>query len=131
MFITPSLLLIGLAVLMAAMFIPAILSTKKWQKAMKKIVSDTTTLRLLSMILFIMSFLFLSVHWKFNGGWFIVIPIIGWLTLVKALTYLWFPEHIYKLAKKVYLKSENTASLLAFIGLLLSIGLTYVALYIY
>jgi len=132
MFITPSLLLIGFAIMVAAVFIPAILNPKKWQKSAKKIMSDETMMRNNAFMIMIFSFLFLSVHWKFNGGWFILIPIIGWLTLVKALVYLWFPKFVYRMAKKYYLKSENTLTLLAFLMLLVfSIGLTYVALYIY
>lgn len=131
MFITPSLLLIAMAVLLAVIMIPAILNTKKWQKAMKKTASDEVSIRILSFFTLLVSFLFLSVHWKLTGGWFIIIPIIGWLALIKAVVYLWWPEFVYTMAKKTYLKSEGMTALIAFLGLVIAIGLTYVALYIY
>jgi len=121
-----------MAILVAAILIPAILYPKKWQKVMKKALKEESLVRLSAFVTFIISFLFLSVHWKFNGGWFMIIPIIGWLTLLKGFMLLWFPGSIYKMAKKVYLKSETATTLMAFIGLIVfSIGLPYVALYIY
>jgi hypothetical protein len=131
MFITPSMLLIGLAIFMAAFLIPAILSTKKWQKAMKKSFSDESQVRMMSMFSFIFAFLFLSVHWKLTGGWFIIIPIIGWISLAKGLALLWWPGFAYKMAKKTYLESETLTALIGFLGLVIAIGLTYVALYLY
>jgi len=129
MFITPSLLLIALAILLVAVCLPAIVSPKKWQKEIKKIISEESLLRLLALFLLLFSFLFLSLHWKLNGGWLIIIPIIGWLTLIKALTFLWFPEFIYKKTKNLFLKSEVATSIIAFVGLLMSIGLIYIGLY--
>ncbi|MFA4891699.1 MAG: hypothetical protein WC604_05140 [Candidatus Gracilibacteria bacterium] len=129
MFITPSLLLIGLAIFMAAICIPAILSPEKWQKEVKKIVSNESLVRILSLFAFLVSFLFLSLHFKFTGGWLIIIPIVGWLVLLKALVLLWFPALPYEMAKKTYLHSEGATALISFIGLVIAIGLTYVALY--
>jgi hypothetical protein len=131
MFITPSFLLIALAVLMAILFIPAILSTKKFQKAMKKFFSKEELIRLVGLFTLLSSFLFLSVHWKFTGGWFMLVPILGWLMLIKGISYIWFPEFTYSIMKKTLLKSEALTGVMAFVELLLAIGLTYVALYIY
>ena len=131
MFITPSLLLIALAILMAIIYIPAILATKKWQKAMKAHLSDKEQSRLSGLITLLISFLFLSVHWKLTGGWFMLIPILGWLMFLKGLVFIWFPGFMYKMAKKVHLKSEALTGLVAFVALLIAIGLIYVALYIY
>ena len=130
MFITPSLLLIAISVLMAVMLIPAILFTKQFQKIMKDMHSDEKTVRMTGMFSLLISFLFLSVHWKFTGGWFIVIPIIGWLSFVKGVLRLWMPKYVNKMTQKFF-KSETTVGLMAFVGLLIAIGLTYVALYIY
>jgi len=115
---------------MAVMLIPAILFTKQFQKIMKDMHSDEKTVRMTGMFSLLISFLFLSVHWKFTGGWFIVIPIIGWLSFVKGVLRLWMPKYVNKMTQKFF-KSETTVGLMAFVGLLIAIGLTYVALYIY
>lgn len=130
MFITPSLLLIAISVLMAVILIPAILFTKEFQKIIKDMTSDTKTVRMMGMFSILISFLFLSVHWKFTGGWFIIIPIMGWLAFLKGVFYLWMPKYEYKITQKFF-KSETIIGLMAFVGLLVAIGLTYVALYIY
>lgn len=88
-------------------------------------------MRIVGMNILIIAFLFLSVHWKLNGGWFILIPILGWLSFAKGVMYMIFPETIQKFAKKVFLKSEKVLTTVAFIDLLFAIGLIYVALYIY
>lgn len=131
MFITPSLLLVALSVYIAIILIPAILFTKAFQKALKEMSKDTNLIRISALIGMIVSFLFLSVHWKFTGGWFMLIPIIGWAAFIKSVIGLWFPNLAYKMAQKTYLKSETTAGLIAFVGLLMAIFFTYIALYIY
>jgi hypothetical protein len=130
MFITPSLLLIAFSILMAIMLIPAILFTKEFQKATKKMMGDENMVRMGGLISLVFAFLFLSVHWKFTGEWFIIIPIIGWLAFIKGVIRIWAPKFVKKATDK-FMKSEAVVGLMAFVGLLVAIGLTYVALYIY
>jgi hypothetical protein len=131
MFITPKLLLIAFAIFMTILFLPALLNTKKFQKEIKRFMKDENALRLGAFFLMIISFLFLSVHWKFTGGWYMLIPIIGWGMLIKGAIWFWFPEFTYKMVKKFYIKSENQTGLLSFFELLLTIGILYVGIYIY
>jgi len=131
MFITPSFLLISLAVYTAVVLIPAILFPKKFITATKEITESTANMRILGFMIMIVSFLFLSVHWKLNGGWFILIPIFGWLTFIKGIMFLLFPETVQLSAKKFFLKSETVLTIVSFVALLMAIGITYVALYIY
>jgi len=131
MFITPSFLLIALAVYIAVILIPAILFPKKFIEATKEITASTVNIRILGFVVMIVAFLFLSVHWKLNGGWFILIPILGWLSFLKGIMFLIFPETIQKFTKKIFFKSDTTLTIIAFVELLMAIGLTYVALYIY
>ncbi|MBT3864478.1 hypothetical protein HOE67_04450 [Candidatus Peregrinibacteria bacterium] len=131
MFITPKLLLVAFAIMMIIVLFPALLNPKKFQKAIKQMVSDEAQTRLLGLWILTISFLFLSVHWKLTGGWYIIIPIIGWLALIKGCIYIWFPKTIQKIAKKVWLKSENKTGILAFIDLLAIIALLYIGIYIY
>ena len=131
MFITPKLLLIAFAIFMTILFLPALLNTKKFQKEIKRFMKDENALRLGAFFLMIISFLFLSVHWKFTGGWYMLIPIIGWGMLIKGAIWFWFPEFTYKMVKKFYIKSENQTGLLSFFVLLLTIGILYVGIYIY
>lgn len=131
MFITPSFLLIALSVFYAIILIPAILLPKEFQKAMKEITGDRALLRVTGLFTVLVSFLFLSVHWKFTGGWFILIPIMGWGALLKGTTMMLFPKFTYLMVKKTVLSSEAVLGWMAFIGLLIAIGLAYVALYIY
>ena len=131
MFITPSFLLIALAVYMAVVLIPAILYPKKFITALREIMESIPNLRILGFVIMIVSFLFLSVHWKLNGGWFILIPIFGWLSFAKGVMFLIFPKTMQKSAKKFFLKSETVLTIASFVALLIAIGITYVALYIY
>jgi len=115
---------------MAIVLIPAILYPKRFLKAIDEIQKNSALTRITGMIAMIMAFLFLSVHWKFTGGWYVLIPILGWAALLKGATRLLAPEWVYKMTKK-WLKSETLISWMAFVGLLMAIGMTYVALYIY
>jgi len=131
MFITPKLLLIAFAIFMAILFLPALIDTKKFQKETKRFLKDANSVRMASVFLMIVSFLFLSVHWKLTGGWYVIVPILGWAMLIKGAIWFWFPEFTYKMAKKLYLNSENQTGLISFFELLLTIGLLYVGIYIY
>jgi hypothetical protein len=131
MFITPSILLIALAVFCAVVMIPAILFTKEFQKVIQKMSSNYELSRISGLFGLLISFLFLSVHYKLSGGWLLVISIIGWITFIKSVIRIWFPGFCYKFTKKTILKSEGLLGVMAFVGLLFAIGLTYVALYIF
>jgi len=131
MFITPSFLLVALAIYIAVILIPALLYPKKFIKAVKEVMDSKASMRIVGMNILIIAFLFLSVHWKLNGGWFVLIPILGWLSFAKGIMYMIFPEAVQKLAKKVFFKSEKILTTVAFVDLLFAIGLIYVALYIY
>lgn len=131
MFITPSFLLIALAVYCAVILIPALLYPKKFISETKTLLTNIEFTRFTGLYGLLISFLFLSVHWKFNDGWYMLISIIGWLAFIKSVVRLWWPKYVAKMAKKWTISSEKSVTLWSFVGLLFAIGLVYIALYVY
>lgn len=131
MFISPRMLLIATAILLTVLHMPALLNTEKYKKAMKELTGEKNLIRIMGLLMLILSFIYLSVHWKFTGGWFILIPILGWGTLLKGITWIWHPEFVSKMIKKVVLRSDNTAGLVGFLTMIAAIGLLYVGIYLY
>jgi len=131
MFITPKMLMVATAIFLTVMFLPSLMDTKSFRKSLKKLLGDETLVKIMSIVYMIIAFLFLSVSWKLKGGWHILIPIIGWLMLIKGIVWYWFPELPGKLSKKYVLKSDNQTGIVGFIQLLMAIALLYVGIYIY
>ena len=123
---TPKMLLLGLAVLMLTIYLPALADPKGFNKAVKKMMSDISRTRILGGIFFIIAFIFLSVHWKLEGGWIMTISIIGWLIFIKGLIFIWNPEYIKKMNENFH-KSESATTLAAVLGIIISIALIYIA----
>lgn len=125
---TPQFLLVGLAILILSVGLPALIVHKKYTEALKEIISDKNSVRLIGFMSLIISAFFLSVQWKFTKNWVIIIPIIGWISLAKGLMTLWFPNLAKTMVKELILKSEVINALIAVLMVLLGIGLMYVAI---
>jgi len=117
-----------MAVIIAAFMLPATIYPTKVRKVLMDFVSDSKVMRLTGFITLMIGFVFLSVHYKFTEGWFMTISILGWISIVKGLGLLWFPEMANNLFKEYY----NTDAFFRGAGivtLLVSIGLIYIAIY--
>jgi uncharacterized protein YjeT (DUF2065 family) len=125
---TPKFLLTAMIVYIGIVLLPALLHPRKFRKAIKPLLSDIKTLRLMGFISLLFGMIFLSVQWKFEGEWLMIIPILGWLGVIKGANLFWFPESMKKLSKQYFFKSDKSVALMAIIGLVAGIGLTHVTL---
>ncbi|MFH1218789.1 MAG: hypothetical protein V1679_03030 [Candidatus Peregrinibacteria bacterium] len=128
MILYPPLLLLAIAAIMIVIFLPALAFPGKFQKAMKNIVKSEEHVRVISLFWFILSFMMLSVYWKLTKEWFTIFSILGWLLLLKAVVWLWFPEFVHKTVKKIVLKSDTHTVLIAVIEIVIAVFLVYIAL---
>lgn len=128
MLTSPQLLLLTMAVLALAIYVPALLSPAEARKEFADFAKDKNLLRSLSIVSFLFAYLFLSVHYTLNGGWLILFAILGWVALLKALYILWSPESIRTIIKS-YTANDGMMVFISMIGLLFGLFLGYAALY--
>jgi hypothetical protein len=117
-----------MAALMVIIFLPALANPKKFRKALKSFVSEKEAVRSTGGSLIILSAIFLAVQWKFSKDWTIIIPIFGWLTLVKGIAYLWSPNLVKKIVKtwKIY-NTDGGIAIASIIAMALAAALIYIA----
>jgi len=125
---TPQILLFLVVGIIAVIYLPAIASPKKFRKAMKSFMADHNIVRLLGIFIMLIGFMFLSVQWKFEGSWMIIIPILGWASLLKGLVFVWRPQCMEKAVKKILLKSDTHASAVAVVAIAAAAALVYIAM---
>lgn len=121
-------LLFGLIGLIVIMDLPALANPKAYRKAIKPFLTKTENLRIIGFFVLIISFFFLTTHWRLNADWMLTISLIGWAGLVKAIWLIWFPESVKKLSKKMFLKSDRQLAAWSFIAVIFGIALCYIAL---
>lgn len=126
---TPQLLLYGLAVLCLVICLPGLVNPKRYRKEMIRMAKDETTVRIYGMFALVIGFLFLSVQWKFDNGknWMMIIPIIGWLSILKGIVYNWSPEFV-KHKIKMFFGDDSKVTLWSVLGTILAVALAYVAM---
>ncbi len=122
---THKFLLIALAIMYLVLYLPALLNPKRFSKAMKNLLGDENTVRIIGAIMLVISMIFLSAQYKFSSDWATIIPIIGWLLFIKGVTFVWWP----KMTKKVWKKmgNETTVSLISLLAIVIAVALCYVA----
>jgi len=123
---TPQNLLVGLAVFYLALSLPALVSPKEFGKEAKKMLGDENNARLLSLFYFLLSFFFLSTHWRFEGEWMMLISMLGWLILLKALVYAWSPDYV-KSRSKDFLGNETFITIGGILGIVAALALIYIS----
>ena len=126
--ITESMVLYGLAILIAIMYIPAVLNPKTFRKEMISLCSDRKSLYVLSGVILLMGFLILSVEYNLKAvsGWNMLVPLIGWATILKSAIFIWCPDFIKNQVKTMY-NNDQQVRILAVFVLLISVGLYHVA----
>lgn len=125
---TPQFLLIGLAIFMAIIYLPAFVNPQKFRKTLKSFCSEIEVVRLSGAFCLLLSMMFLSVHWKFSDGWMMMISIIGWIILIKGVLWVWNPELIKRIVKKSSLFNTDTGiAIVALIAIIMAAALIYIA----
>lgn len=73
-------------------------------------------LQLYSTLMVILGLWLLSIEYRLSGGmgWYIIIPIFGYLTILKGVTFLWAPKWMENFASKIY----NSNGMMIFGGLI-------------
>jgi len=126
---TPKLVLVALAIFLIIAYLPALAAPKRFRKEMKDFTSDTATVRMLGLFVMLIAFFFLSVQYKFEDGWMMLIAIFGWIALAKSILFLWNPEFVKRFARKSYFYSSNTGiTALAIIAIVAAVAMIYLAL---
>ncbi len=87
-----SFVLYALAFIMLIVGLPALATPKKFMKVMEGIVKNADMVRIMSMWTLFLAFFFLAMYPLLKGGWLMLISILGWIMLVKAVVLLWFPR---------------------------------------
>ena len=100
----------------------AFLIKEKYLKRLFVEVENEAFMLLLGMASFILGLAMVLSHNIWAKNWTVIITIIGWLTLVKSLALLFFPEYMKKWVKKVENKDWLPIVLvvLIFIGLVIT-----------
>ena len=122
---TPQLLISALVIWILIFYVPALVHPRRFQKALKPILTDRTNTRLVGGMILLIALMFLSVEWRFSQDYLLVIPILGWLSLLKGIYFIWFPDHVKQLTKKLLLKSESNVTTFAVLAIVMAVILVY------
>ncbi|MBL4694268.1 hypothetical protein JKY72_02765 [Candidatus Gracilibacteria bacterium] len=98
------------------------------QKLQKSFAGDKNILRVSALFMFLLAFILLSIEWNLNAqGWNVLVPILGWLALVKGLVWFWSPGWVKKMWGDFF-KNDNMVVFWALLTTGLGVGVIYVAM---
>lgn len=124
----PKLLLLWTALFMLAVGLPMLFAPKKFKLIMEKTLKNTDIIRVWAFITMIIWFLYLTVYQTFNNGWAMFFSIFGYVSLIKWVVLLRFPNYGYNKYKWLY--SGRVWSLITgLVVLLFALFLIRIALY--
>ncbi|MBI4995186.1 hypothetical protein HZC21_06150 [Candidatus Peregrinibacteria bacterium] len=125
-------LAIGLSVLILLMVLPALFDPKKFRAAVDEFLNaGNAAMRLNALYLLLIAFLILNTRWKLNfKSWNAVLGVIGYLILLKGIIRFWFPELSRNIIRK-WMHKDYGVYLMAFIGLIIALGLGYLGIWVY
>lgn len=123
---TPKFLLISLSIYIFILIIPGIISPNYFRKSYKKLYSEADYIRILAMFALLFGFLFLSVNYIPTNDISAIIPILGYLMVIKGIVLFWFPN-LSKAKVKFLFSSDRTTALWCLLALAVGLGLLYVA----
>jgi hypothetical protein len=78
-----------------------IFDKKYYQKIIKDTFKNTGVTLLFGMIVFIASFFIVTYH-NIWSGWEVLITLVGWLGLVKGISFLLFPSFLKKISLPIF-----------------------------
>ena len=122
-----NMLLYAFATLIAVLYLPAIVKPKAFRKQITKFISNADNCRFTGILMMLTSFLYLSTHWELSQDWMMSISIIGWVMLFKGLIYFWFPGYPKTKVKK-FISSDEIATMIGILSMLIAAGVTYIGL---
>ena len=117
MIVFPKLLLLWTGFFMLTIWLPALFSPKVFIRIMETTLKNSDIIRVRAFIVMIMGFLYLSVYRKFNNGRMMFFSLFGWLSLLKWLLLLRFPNWGYSKYKWFY--ATTTGSIVMWIAVIL------------
>lgn len=95
-----------LATVYLSFFLGLLFSSKYYKKELPKLVDNSAYLILGGFMAVVFGFLILEFHNYWNSDWTIVITIFGWLSLLKGIILIVFPQ-MFTGYKTTILKAEN------------------------
>jgi len=98
----PQLLLLWRAFFMLTICLPALFAPTKFIRILDKTLKNSDIVRVWSFMTMLLWLLFLSVHRKFTQWWLMVFSLFGWLSLLKGVFLLRFPEWGHTKYKRFY-----------------------------
>ncbi len=118
-----------MAVLISVFYLPALANPKKFRKALRSWACEKEVVRLSGVVIMLMALIFLTVHWKLKGEWMMTISIIGWLTFIKGLVFIWNPTWIKRIVKKWKIYNDDTyIAMLSIVAILVAAALVYIGM---
>jgi uncharacterized membrane protein len=95
-----------LATVYFSFFLGLLFSSKYYKKKLPKLVDNSAYLILGGFMAIVFGFLILEFHNYWNSDWTVVITIFGWLSLLKGILLIVFPQ-MFTAYKTTILKAEN------------------------
>ncbi|MFA5947991.1 MAG: hypothetical protein WC806_03395 [Candidatus Gracilibacteria bacterium] len=123
---TPKFLLISLSIYIFILIIPGLINPNYFRKSYKKLYSESEYVRILAMFALLFGFLFLSVNYIPTKNISAIIPIFGYLMVLKGIILFWFPN-VAKTKIKFLFASDRTTALWCLLALAVGLALLYVA----
>lgn len=117
MVLFPKLLLLWTAFFILAMWLPALFAPKTFIRVMENSLKNTDIVRVWAFIVMILWLLFLSVYQKFTASRLTFFSLFGYLSLLKWLVLLRFPNYGYKKYKRFYSKPIGSITMWIFVVL--------------
>jgi len=101
--------------LMFLFALPMLFASKWFKQELMATVKDKPGLhglQLYSTLVVVFGLWMLSIEYRLTGdmGWYIIIPILGYISILKGITILWAPKWMEGFASKAY--SSNSAMML-------------------
>lgn len=95
-----------------------LLSNKKWFKEVIDDMSKSPGLNYVTgFVIVVLTALVVHYH-NIWSGWPIIITIFAWIGLIKGITFIICPSHLFKLSKKILKARAFTATLVILLGFL-------------
>ena len=95
-----------LATVYFSFFLGLLFSSKYYKKELPKLVDNSAYLILGGYMAIVFGFLILEFHNYWNSDWTVIITIFGWLSLLKGIILIVFPQ-MFTAYKNTILKTEN------------------------
>jgi len=95
-----------LATVYFSFFLGLLFSSKYYKKELPKLVDNSAYLILGGYMAIVFGFLILEFHNYWNSDWTVIITIFGWLSLLKGIILIVFPQ-MFTAYKTTILKTEN------------------------